>query len=44
LVVVLVDSPKEDRLLSSELEVKDPSPIDDIGFCGMNFFNTPLLL
>jgi len=32
------------RLVSSDAEVNDPSPIEDIGFCGMNFFNTSLLL
>jgi hypothetical protein len=29
-----------DRLVSSELEVNDPSPIEDIGFFGLNFFIT----
>src|SRR5438477_11778677 len=37
-------SPGAGRLVSSEPEVNDPSPIEDMGFCGMNFFNTSLLL
>src|ERR1700719_2950705 len=28
------------RLVSSDPEINDPSPIEDMGFCGMNFFNT----
>src|SRR5581483_2402450 len=34
------DSLKAGRLFSSDTEASDGSPIDDIGFCGMNFFNT----
>src|SRR5436190_23117902 len=37
-------SPEACRLVSSEPVVSDPSPIEDMGFCGMNFFNTTLLL
>jgi hypothetical protein len=30
-------------LLSSVPALNDPSPIDDMGFCGMNFFSTAAL-
>src|SRR5450631_1054805 len=29
------------RRFSSVPALNDPSPIDDMGFCGMNFFSTP---